>query len=618
MHAIFGVPPAGFDYKQSTLFDAAHPDDRHILTDAAERYQETGIPELLKYRIVRPDGQVRHVWAYGETLERADGETIARGYVLDVTDRVRVETGLRGQRDALAAEQDARLYALVHGSPVPACIHSEDGELLLVNARWTELSGYRPEETPTMRDWTQKAYADNAEAVRKGIESLFELNDAKDEGEFEVTTKDGNKRRWLFSSAPAGVLQDGRKVVVSMAHDITVQRQLEEERKRHEQELFRAQKMESLGVLAGGVAHDFNNLLTAVIGNASVAETATPAGSELHTLLKRITEAAERAAALSRDMLTYAGKRALSQSAIHVDACVSEMRSLLRSSVSRRHHIRIALSAGEAAAVLGANELGQVVMNLVGNAADAMLDSSGHITIRTGIEQLAQSDLRERHLGHDAQPGAFTYVEVEDDGVGMDEETAARAFEPFFTSKATGRGLGMAIILGVLKNAGGVAEIDTAPGRGTRIRVSFPLSEADPGTTRPADPGADTSTRSGRILLVDDEPLVRDSLSAMLDLLGYDVVVAESGSRALATFDSSEHPFDAAVVDLTMPDMSGVEVLRALKERSPGLPVVLTTGYSQSDLPAASDSVRHDALLTKPFRVEELGALLDQVMGAPG
>lgn len=226
MHRIFGTSPDAWDGRQEALFEATHHEDRPLLIEAAKRFEQTGIPELIAYRIVRPDGEVRNVWAHGETMRGEQDEVGAYGYVFDVTERVQTETRLRREHEVIVAQNAERFRSLVLGAPLPTMVHAEGGEVLLLNRRWVELTGYTHEDLPTIETWTAKAYRNKAKGLRAVIAGLYELSSVADGGRVEVHTKDGSVRTWQFSSAPAGVLADGRRVVVSMAADLTAEREL--------------------------------------------------------------------------------------------------------------------------------------------------------------------------------------------------------------------------------------------------------------------------------------------------------------------------------------------------------------------------------------------------------
>lgn len=299
---------------------------------------------------------------------------------------------------------------------------------------------------------------------------------------------------------------------------------------------------------------------------------------------------------------------------IELDSAIHELRALLRAVVPRSCEIIYELEA-DAHVLLARSELSQVVLNLMTNAGEAISGSGGRVTLRTGTERLEHPQLDARYLGDAAEPGDYVYLEVEDDGEGMDADTTERLFEPFYSTKSTGRGLGTAVIVGVLRSARGVAEVETAVGQGTRIRVSLPVATPLAQTTRETTrPSSDGPASHGTILVVDDEPSVAHMISRMLERLGYETHVAGSGEQALAIHERDGPRLTAAIVDLTMPGMSGLELLRVLKSRSPTLPVLLATGYSSDDIPSGDTGPLHEGFLAKPFSYQQLREQLQAIL----
>ncbi len=617
MHEIFGIDEAAFDGRQETLFDAVVPEDRHILTEAAARFEATKTPELLKYRIRRPDGGLRHVWAYGETVVDPDGTEVAIGYVLDVSERVEVEDTLRRERDQATAAEHERFHAMVMHAPIPAMVHAEDGEILMINDLWTEVTGYTPDEMSTIHAWTELAYPDTKDEILARIRKLFDLAGPADEDEIVVLAKNGSRKVFLFSHAAVGRAPDGRRVVLSMANDITRVRMLERERRAFERQLHRIEKVESLGVLAGGIAHDFNNLLMGVLGNASVARDHTDS-PEMLEILTAIEHAAEKAASLSRDMLTYAGRQEPARVAIDIDDAVTAVRPLATASISHRHTLTFELGARSAKAMLGTSELDQVVLNLISNAAEACGDAAGHIRVTTGTEELGSRDLARRALGDEASPGIFGYVQVSDDGAGMTDAVRARVFEPFFTAKPHGRGLGMSVVLGIARAAHGVVQVTSELGKGTTLRVSFPVVRGD--AAADAESGralARPPVIDGRCaLVVDDEDTVRAAIARMLIVSGYRVYEAGSAEEALELVAEHADELHVALVDLTMPDAGGNDfVVRLRRDHASSLPVMLMSGYAREAVPGLDD-LDFQEFLAKPFSLGLLRTALARVLSA--
>ena len=392
----------------------------------------------------------------------------------------------------------------------------------------------------------------------------------------------------------------------------------EQERQRLETQMWHAQKLESIGVLAGGVAHDFNNLLVGVLGNASRLQTELPPGAPTHAIAKRIETAGRRAAELTQQLLAYAGRGHLTLAPIDLSALVEEMVELMDATISKKIDLRRELAADLPRVQGDATQVRQVVMNLLTNASDAIGEASGRIVVRTGLCETGPGELAETVGAPDLPAGSYPFVEVRDSGRGMSPATAARMFEPFFTTKVSGRGLGLAATLGIIRAHRGAVFVESAPGAGTTLRVLLPAAAEQPPPTRPMDeeaaapaPAPDAAgVARGLILVVDDEPTVRDVATAALGDAGHPVLVAVDGQEAVDVFAARGPELAAVLLDLNMPRLNGHEVLARLRQARPHLPVVVMSGHPTAALDPAD---RRLTFLPKPFTPSELLRALDLV-----
>ena len=382
-------------------------------------------------------------------------------------------------------------------------------------------------------------------------------------------------------------------------HDLSLERQLQH-----------AQKLESLGVLTGGIAHDFNNLLMPIVGYLDLLQDRTREDERASEYLGRIRDAAGKLSNLCVQMLTYSGKGQSIRMSADLNELIARLEDLVRASVPRQLQVEYRLAPGLDLVRLDHTQLDQVVINLVMNAAESMSDrTSGSITVATGERVLDAAALRGLGNGEAASPGAYVYLEVEDHGVGIDDEALARLFEPFFTTKFTGRGLGMSVVFGIVRDHDGAIEVETEPGWGTRVRVYFPRDES---AERPAGRPAAPSRRvrgGGRVLVVDDQEMVRQILASMLEAAGYEVVTAVDGQDGMTRFLEHEPELVGCVVDVTMPERDGLTLVRDIRQRHGALPLVLVSGYPASEYQAQIDELRV-AFLQKPFEVDEIVAAL--------
>ncbi|MCA9298550.1 MAG: response regulator, partial [Phycisphaerales bacterium] len=335
---------------------------------------------------------------------------------------------------------------------------------------------------------------------------------------------------------------------------------------------------------AGGVAHDFNNLLVGMLGNASLARKALAPDSPAQDSLSRIEDAAMHASGLTNQMLAYSGKGRFLIESVDLSSLVLDMMRLIEVSISKRARVQFELDDRLPSVEGDASQLRQVVMNLLTNASDALMDMVGEIRIRTSRLTLTEERLKSMLHGAGAQPGEFVVLEVTDSGVGMDEETRTRIFDPFFTTKFTGRGLGLAATMGVVRAHNGAIEVRSTPGNGTTFRAAFPVTPSvaimDPvERRRPV-----TDVAPGRVLVVDDERVVREMIEATLEHEGYTPVACADGPSAIQRFREDPQAFQAVLLDVTLPTMSGGEVLRRLREVDPSISVLLMSGFVESDV----------------------------------
>jgi two-component system, cell cycle sensor histidine kinase and response regulator CckA len=378
------------------------------------------------------------------------------------------------------------------------------------------------------------------------------------------------------------------------------------------------QKLESIGVLAGGIAHDFNNLLHVVLGNADIALSNLRAGSPAREPIEEVVRATLRAADLTRQLLAYSGKGAFVVRHLDLSTEVREMATLLRTAISKQATLAWELSPTLPAISADPTQIRQIVMNLITNASDALGEAGGTITLRTGVTRL--EDLDHQHFGVPLEgegpagrsDGPLVYLEIGDTGNGMTPDTLSRIFDPFFSTKFTGRGLGLAAVMGIVRSHNGLIRVRTAPGEGTTFRVLFP---AVAGAARKI--GKATAERSdwqgsGTILVVEDEEGVREVAERILQEIGFQTIGADDGRRALEIMEEVGDSVTAVLLDLSMPRMGGAETFRRLRASRPELPILMMSGYTEQVVaPQFSGSGPGiTGFLQKPFLAEDLIAVL--------
>ncbi len=396
----------------------------------------------------------------------------------------------------------------------------------------------------------------------------------------------------------------GETRIVGSLRDITEQKRAEVERQRFEQQMLQAQKLESLGLLAGGIAHDFNNLLTGVLGSAELALVKLPPQHPARARVEAIRPLARRATDLCRELLAYSGRASFDVAPLELSALVREMDELLRVSAAKSVRLSYDLAEGLPAIAADATQLRQIVLNLVINAAEA-IEGVGTVTVRTGRVFCSDADLVSPYLREPPPAGEYVALEVSDTGCGMSEATRARLFDPFFTTKFSGRGLGLAAVLGIVRGHRGTIQVWSGVGKGSRFRLLLPATRTAVGESRPTEAAAGW-TGQGRVLLVDDEPWVREVGGEMLQHLGFEPTLAGGGRSAIELFRGTPDAFVLAIVDLTMPDLGGLEVVRELLRIRPGTPLLLASGYSEEEGTEMLAAEGARGFLAKPFSLEEL------------
>ena len=384
-----------------------------------------------------------------------------------------------------------------------------------------------------------------------------------------------------------------------------------------ERQLQHAQKMESLGVLAGGIAHDFNNLLTVVLGHVELALNDLSPKSPARENLTEIETAARRAADLSLQMLAYAGKAVFTAERVGMRKLVEEMAHLLKTSISKKATLTLNLERGLPPIQADPSQIRQIVMNLILNASEAIGDRNGVITVSLVAARFDEAHQENTDLYGDLAPGRpYVQLEVTDTGSGMDAETRSRIFDPFFTTKFTGRGLGLAAVLGIVRSHKGALKVRSEPGKGTTFKVLFPALE---------DAGKEALTNDvvssladwrgkGTILLVDDEESLIALGVRMLEHLGFTVLTAADGQQAVNLYRERGKEIDLVLMDLTMPHMDGAEAFDALRRMNPEIRVVLASGYSHEDMTSRFQGKRLDGVLQKPYTLATLREALAGLM----
>ncbi len=399
---------------------------------------------------------------------------------------------------------------------------------------------------------------------------------------------------------------------IGMALDVTEQVQAEEDARRLAEQMERSQRLESLGVLAGGVAHDFNNLLMSILGSAELVARQTEVGSEARKGTDRIVAASEQAATLCQQLLAYAGRAHVESRPFDLSSCVLEMVPLLDVAASRKVKVEWHLENNLPFIDGDPAQLRQVAMNMVTNASEAIGDRAGTIRVSTFLKTYSGTDLLSFDLVGTRAPGRYVCLEVQDTGAGMTEETRTRIFDPFFTTKVSGRGLGMASARGIIHGHEGGIRIESTLGQGSTITALFP-ARTDRLSSPEAPPAQPREAAEGALLIVDDEKMVRKTARLLLEAEGFEVVEAQDGVEAMERLANRSGEFRGVLLDLTMPRMGGTECRNEIRARYPRLPIVLSSGFSEEAVRELLKDDPHSNFVQKPYRIETLLTALDAV-----
>ncbi len=584
--------------------------------------------------LLAKDGSIRHVLINSNVRWGPGGEFIhTRCFTRDITDRKLAELALAeltSTLDATVAAELERTSAELERTNVE--LERANAELknhreLLLEAQrvgqigsweflpelgeasWSEeldrILGFEPGVIAPSHDRFEALVHPDDRSAR-----LAALADGLPTGEpfsyqFRIVRADGEERL-LSIRAQATLAADGTLLrVLGTAQDLTEAKRAEDERRQFEARLQESQRLESLGMLAGGIAHDFNNLLVGVLGNASLALEELPPDSRARARIADVELAARRAGDLTRQILAYSGKGSFVVEPVDLVGLVEEMGHLMEAVVSKNVLLEYGFGPERPVIEADATQLRQVVMNLIVNAAEASGSEHGRITVRAGVVSADREYLESFVLGENAAEGDYGYLEVSDTGAGMSPSTLVSIFDPFYSSKGAGRGLGLAGVLGIVRAHGGAVRVESELGEGSTFMALLPLSHA-PVPLRVQNIPSPRSHASGTILVVDDERVIREVTQAMLVRAGFTVLTCSDGEEAVVLFQERDAEIDAVVLDLMMPGLSGDEVLRSLRAIRPDLPVVVSSGYTAHALDGLVDAVGEVAFLQKPYTVLEL------------
>jgi len=592
---LYGRPPETSNSWQWWI-DRIHPEDRERTSDglrSAIRGSES--TWTCEYRFQRVDGAWAYIFDRAYIARDASGRAWrVIGAMQDLTERKRAEAELR--------ESEERFRNIADSAPVIVWVCGPDGAVTFTNRFGLNFIG-RTMEQELGTGWTNLLHPDDRERVAFAFSSAVAGRRIY-QTSFRIRGVDGEYHWMLSKGAPrfAGEVYTGH---IGITTDIT-------ELKQSQERLQAAQKLESLGTLAGGIAHDFNNVLGGILAEAELVETDLATGSALSEEIQRIKTAAIRGSEIVRELMIYAGADEKDfNETVDVSRLVEEMLKLLKVSISKQVVLRTDFREDLPAVRGNAPKIRQVVMNLVLNASEAIGDAQGVITVTTaqvsGGRDLAPNNAT------DLTPDDYVRLEVSDTGSGMTEETKAKIFDPFFSTKFPGRGLGLAVVQGVVRDLGGGLNIVSAPGQGTLFQVLLPCAPKMASEIHSAITfgGLEKSNAlAGTILVVEDQEILRRAVSQGLLKRGFSVIEAIDGSVAMDLIHAHKNDIDVVLLDVTLPGASSREVFEEALRMRPDLKVIVTSAYSEEKVDAYFSGLRVDHFIRKPFHLDELVRLI--------
>ena len=562
---------------------------------------------LLKEHRIKQDQITRDLRIRHEQME---GEVFLRAQQLQQLNRqlraANEQLALLRDRDSAAAqkalaESELRYRTLIAATTSIVWTRDAGGAFVDPQPSWSAYTGQTPDEYMGF-GWLDAIHPEDRERVRQCWRQAAAPPAPRFEMETRIWSAASNRFCYFMGrGAPVQDLNSQVKEWMGTETDI-------DDRKRIEEQLRHTAKLESLGVLAGGIAHDFNNLLTGILGNASQAlEIFQPRNAADKAVLENIVGASERAAHLTRQMLAYSGRGNFLIRDVDLSDLVRGISVLVQSSIPKTVHLRLELRDRLPCIQVDPGQMQQVVMNLIINGAEAIPETAdGVVTVTTQTQTVDEEYARNFDMAYSLQPGLYVALEVHDNGSGMTAETQRKIFDPFFTTKFHGRGLGLSAVQGIVRGHKGALRVYSEPGHGTTFKILFPASGATAPETVAEQKQAHRSHRTGTVLVIDDEELVRKTITAVLERGGYSVVTAHDGQAGVDVFREMPDRVELVILDLTMPTMNGEETMRHLRALRPHIPVILSSGYNQVEATRKFVGKGLASFLQKPFTVSQL------------
>ncbi|MFH2066565.1 MAG: transporter substrate-binding domain-containing protein [Pseudomonadota bacterium] len=607
-YTMLGYSPGPTDVTLGEWSMYIHPEDILITKDTLKDYIDSGGNSEFEAEFRMRKADTSWCWILGKGRAVAWDENQNPTRIIGLN--LNIQT-IKEVREAMAFSE-MRFRSLFTMAPLPLAELSEDGSLIEVNDRFKKVIGYTADEVPTLEHWWKLAYPDPdhrhlarltwQNATKKSREGSPDMKS----GEFRVTCKDGTVRTMII-----GTSLIGNSILVSF-FDITKHKQAEEEREKLQGQLVQSQKLEAIGVLAGGVAHDFNNMLGAIIGYAELTMSKMDAADPYRRNLGKILDAANRSAALTRQLLAFARKQTVTPIVFDLNESVEAMLKMLRRLIGENIDLVWQPGTGRLNVKMDPSQLDQILANLCVNARDAIKDV-GRITIQTDTASFNEMTCS---FYADCIPGDYVKLSVSDNGSGMDKETASHIFEPFFTTKGLGHGtgLGLSTVYGIVKQNEGFINLYTEPGTGATFTIYIPCHADETAVKRETITDDIQYGQGETILIVEDDPILMEMGEMMLQRLGYSVLSAASPGDAIALVEEKGSGIQLFLTDVVMPEMNGRELADRLLAIRPGIKHLFMSGYTADVIVHRGVLDEGVNFLQKPFSIKELAAKIRSVL----
>ncbi len=509
-------------------------------------------------------------------------------------------------------ESEEKYRTLLQSSMNAVAVH-RDGVWVYANPACLQLLGAKSFDELAGKSVLDVVAPSHHAMVKERIEEMRQTQKPLPTVEEHFVRLNGDTFPAEVSAAP--IVFEGKPAYMITIRDLSELKAYEERQHALQAQLEHAQRLEALGVLAGGIAHDFNNLLAAIAGNAELLRQEVSHIESAQTFMDHIDESCSHAADLCRQMLAYAGKGKYVVDVVDLNALVRSMSKLMRASVSSSIRLGIKLDDDLPMIEADVSQIKQVILNFIVNSADAIGDHSGRIQVSTFVRQVSREKLISLYNGVEMREGQYVVLEVKDSGCGMPEALQKKIFDPFVTTKEKGTGLGLSAVLGIIKAHHGGLELRSEEGVGTVFRVFLPPSSHTNTTSITIETGEIHRWHgSGWVLIVDDDVTVRDVMKSFVQRLGFDVLEAEDGRAGVDMFKQYHHKLKAVLMDMTMPRLGGLDALHQMRNINPDVPIIMMSGYTETEMQGVKSGEQPDGFVQKPFRFKDVKKVLYQVL----